>query len=139
MVHSAVIRAAKVEDSVTLAQLDLEVFPETAFNEKTIEHLILENTSYVAHDLVSEEVQGFLLAKRENNLLDVLKLCVVDKYRRNGIGRALLNAALLTPGDCILTVNRSNEAAMNLYCSKGFKVVGQLQSGNLVLRSTSGG
>ena len=73
---------------------------------------------------------GYLLTQRSSFALHVTKLVVTPAMRRQGIGRALLTAAvesgkagraqLLT-----LHVDESNEAAKQLYLSVGFGVTGR--------------
>ena len=78
-----------------------------------------------------EEVAGYLLLHRARPAT-VAKLAVAPRHRRQGVGRALLEAALdwfcdmalyREPDDCFLQVDEANAAARLLYESAGFRVV----------------
>ncbi|MGI6269347.1 MAG: ribosomal protein S18-alanine N-acetyltransferase [Candidatus Howiella sp.] len=61
---------------------------------------------------------------------DILNLAVLPEYRRQGVGRALLEAALVRcragGADAVmLEVRASNTAAQRLYASAGFRPVGR--------------
>ncbi len=57
----------------------------------------------------------------------IVSVAVLPKYRRKGIGQALVNKAmkkmkLYKTKQCYLEVRKSNMAAINLYRNLGFKV-----------------
>jgi ribosomal-protein-alanine N-acetyltransferase len=60
---------------------------------------------------------------------EVLNLAVDPSYRRQGIGAALVTAAIANaPGGWFLEVRESNIAAIELYKSLGFKPCGRRQN-----------
>lgn len=74
-----------------------------------------------------DEVAGYLLLHRAAPAT-VAKLAVAPWHRRQGIGRALVEAAVdmfrTTRHDtCVLQVDEANAAAQQLYESVGFRVV----------------
>ena len=73
-----------------------------------------------------EEVAGYLLLHRAAPAT-VAKLAVAPRYRRQGVGRALVEAALnifrtTRHDECVLQVDEANAAAQRLYESVGFRV-----------------
>jgi ribosomal-protein-alanine N-acetyltransferase len=76
--------------------------------------------------LVTEDVTAFIvtrqLAPGEN---EILNLAVAPAARRTGVARALLHRALqASPGTWFLEVRESNQAAIRLYESTGFRASG---------------
>jgi ribosomal-protein-alanine N-acetyltransferase len=73
---------------------------------------------------------GFILARAVAAEAEVLTLAVAPSARRGGVGRVLLEAALIRAaekgaGEMFLEVSRNNIAALGLYLSAGFTEVGQ--------------
>ena len=85
---------------------------------------------------------AFLVAENENHVLGYISfksvldegyinnIAVFPSYRRQGIGRALINSAISLAKQkelafLSLEVRKSNEAAINLYTESGFSVVGE--------------
>jgi ribosomal-protein-alanine N-acetyltransferase len=73
---------------------------------------------------------GFILARAVAAEAEVLTLAVAPSARRGGVGRVLLEAAIVRAtekgaGEMFLEVSRNNIAALGLYLSAGFTEVGQ--------------
>jgi len=49
------------------------------------------------------------------------------KHRREGIGQQLLQLSLLDSPDLVLTVLKSNKAAIELYTKHGLRIVGEVE------------
>jgi ribosomal-protein-alanine N-acetyltransferase len=78
----------------------------------------------LAEDRVRERLVGFLLARTIADEVEILNLAVVPTYRRRGVARRLLGAALAgaqaqEARECWLEVRASNRAALNFYCASG--------------------
>ena len=74
----------------------------------------------------AEELAGYLLLHRAAPAT-VAKLAIAPRYRRQGVGRALIEAALdvfrkTLHDECVLQVDEANAAAQRLYESVGFRV-----------------
>ena len=92
-------------------------------------------------DELNNEIATYFIAIKENEVAgyigmwaisgqcDITNIAVLPKYRRQGIGRKLINhltahckSHALSP--IFLEVRESNEAAKSLYSLMGFKIVG---------------
>jgi ribosomal-protein-alanine N-acetyltransferase len=78
----------------------------------------------------NERLTGFLLARLITLHVEILNVAVVEEFRKNGIGKALVCAAVSSAiegkAESIwLEVRESNLAAKLLYESCGFAVVGR--------------
>lgn len=79
--------------------------------------------------VVEEEgtIVGYLLMRSdEGGLLDITRLGVTESVRRKGVGRLLLERALLEGEEFILTVKKDNLPALSLYRARGFRIVAHL-------------
>jgi ribosomal-protein-alanine N-acetyltransferase len=79
-----------------------------------------------------EQVVGYICIRTLLDVTHVLKLTVVPKFRRRGIGRGLLESAIqqlrhLKPDirELTLEVRESNRAAIKLYEKSGFTAAGR--------------
>ncbi len=75
------------------------------------------------------EVSGYIFCRYVAGEAEVLRLCVAESYRRQGIGDRLMSAALQRLAlrgslTFFLEVRRSNIAARRLYDAHGFVDVG---------------
>jgi ribosomal-protein-alanine N-acetyltransferase len=84
----------------------------------------------VARDGAGEEVVGFALSRIAGGECEILSLAVDPSFRRRGVGRALLSAAIdwatvAQARAVFLEVAEDNEAARQLYAAHGFGAVGR--------------
>ena len=82
-----------------------------------------------ANDTVSQPVQGFVLCETSRGSANVVLLAVRSDCERQGVGRALLSAALASAAaagcnSASLSVRSGNAPALRLYHSLGFTAVG---------------
>jgi ribosomal protein S18 acetylase RimI-like enzyme len=110
-----------------LRQLHLQVFPDTyARLEQLIQdHLAGKRTIFI--ETTDTQLQGYLVVKIDEAAAALIEfLAVAPTARRLGIGRQLITRALQwgfehpTVPRVHLTVNRENDAAIELYVSLGF-------------------
>jgi ribosomal-protein-alanine N-acetyltransferase len=84
----------------------------------------------VARDGAGEEVVGFALSRIAGGECELLSLAVDPAYRRRGVGRTLLRAAVewaeISRATAVfLEVAEDNGAARTLYVAHGFEAVGR--------------
>lgn len=123
------MRPVTVADADELAQLDMELFPDNCFNERTLAIEIERGYGWVIEG--EGELAAYVLAVPDPVVMDVLRLGVRPAYRRRGYATQLLCAVLdlcATAGlGTILNVAYENETALRLYQKLGFKIAGQMQ------------
>lgn len=81
----------------------------------------------------AEALLGFVLLSIAAGECHILNLCVAPAHQRQGLGRRLLDYALVFAkqqgaGIAYLEVRRSNQAAIGLYRMENFKQVGERQA-----------
>jgi [ribosomal protein S18]-alanine N-acetyltransferase len=128
MVEPYLIRRAGSADVPALVEIERECFsdPWTASG-------IRETVQYeTARAFVAESggrAVGYVMARISGEEGEILNLAVLPKSRRQGIARCLLAEALGSIAaagvtEAYLEVRQSNEEAIGLYQSQGFRPVG---------------
>jgi ribosomal-protein-alanine N-acetyltransferase len=123
------IRSAVPADAASLVEIERRCFSdpwsETSFREALDSPWTF---GLVAHR--GNGVAGYLIGREVAGTGEVLNLAVAPDYRRHGVARALLRAALRylrkrRVEEVFLEVRESNQSAQALYLSSGFRPVGQ--------------
>jgi ribosomal-protein-alanine N-acetyltransferase len=117
------LRAACGLDIPALLALEDALFPNS-MTERMLQHELHRGQGWVAE--VDDELVGYILVRRDESLLDITRLGVVEKVRRQGVAKQLLERALSEPGDVVLTVKKDNAPAIALYRRYGFEIVAHL-------------
>jgi ribosomal-protein-alanine N-acetyltransferase len=122
------IRRASVADVPAVAAIE-----QACFSDPWSPAGLAETIQYgTARTFVAENqagVVGYIMARISGEEGEILNLAVLPRDRRQGIARRLLATgleALLTEGvrEAYLEVRESNEPAITLYRSAGFRPVG---------------
>jgi [ribosomal protein S18]-alanine N-acetyltransferase len=123
------IRSAVPADAAPLVAIERRCFSdpwsETSFREA------LESPwtfGFVAQ--AGRGIAGYLIGREVAGSGEILNLAVAPNFRRTGVGRALLRAAIVLlrkrgVEEVYLEVRESNLSAQSLYLSSGFRPVGQ--------------
>lgn len=87
----------------------------------------LNEPAIIAWGYFSDTIlQGFILSQIMGDEMEILTLAVDSDYRRQGIARHLVQAAIDKGADTIfLEVNEDNEIAQKLYLAAGFEEFGR--------------
>lgn len=113
------IRRTQETDAPAIAALDADLFPALCWNENSVRREIKLGWGLVI--LRKNVVIGYLLARLDGDMADLIRVGISAKYQRRGYGRALLREAIAQlDGSMMLTVELSNKAATSLYLSEGF-------------------
>ena len=113
-----------------LAALHRACFPEDPWDADAIGRILaLPGTSGFTAWFDDQPV-GFALLRNLGDEAEILSIGVLPKWRRQGIGRALLNAVVAAAsgqslGSIVLEVAIDNDAAHRLYRRSGFLGVGR--------------
>lgn len=115
-------------DLVALAQchaLDASVFPHPSLPavHTSVPAVLVARPGEPAE---RAEVIGFVATRRDGNLLEVIGLAVDREHRGQGVGRALVRAAIASARErrmraITLHCSTGNHAALELYTTAGFR------------------
>lgn len=124
-----IIRPAKKEDLAALFSLEELCFKEETFNKKQLRYLLLKARSDVLVAVLGNKITGsiIILSRSNSSTARIYSLNVHPSYRRAGVASLLMDEALEFLNRAgfrkvSLEVGVKNQAARNLYFSKGFTV-----------------
>lgn len=116
--------------------LDLTMF-DNGFDAKQVRVELEKGSGYAVW--VQGRIVGYLLARRDEGLLEITRLAVVPTHVRRGVGQALLELLLrehdreTSVGYLTLHVRKNNTGAMHFYLKNGLHIVGE-DSGSWVMQ-----
>lgn len=124
---SFVIEKMKAEHILPIALLEKECFSQPWSENALSEELSNENSHFLV--AVSDDVMGYIGVQEICGEAYITNVAVFEKYRKSGVGRALLKAACdeAKSRKCefiTLEVRESNVPAISLYESEGFEKAG---------------
>lgn len=119
-----------------LSRVDCEIF-EGGFGPRQME---VEIRAGQAGSIWSgDELVAYYIAREDRDVTDLIRLAVIDKFRRLGAGKFILVMALQqskTPR-VILNVKKTNREALGLYHQESFQICGELLDSWVMSRTTS--
>ena len=124
------IRAAQLADVPELALLEPRCFSDPWSAAGFREMLSAPYIMGLIAEGRSRSITGYLVARVIDDEGEILNLAVEPESRRKGVGGLLLESGLealqkLGVEAVFLEVRVSNQAAIDLYVSKGFRPIGQ--------------
>ncbi len=124
-----VIRLAKKNDLPTILELDKNCIKEEKFHEKQLRYLLSKAKSVVFVATIGKKIIGSVVILLRKHIFNarIYILNVHPAFRRRGIGGSLMDTAiefLKERGYDKITIETgiNNQAALNLYMSRGFSV-----------------
>ena len=126
------MRLATKDDTVALSELEMELFPDNCLNETTLRNELEIGSCWIEE--VDGKIAGYALVRKDQNLNDLLRLGVRRDYRRDGIGKKLLERVIFSDQPTMLTVQKDNDNALGMYLQYGFKIVGQITHAAWVMK-----
>lgn len=121
------IRFAKKEDLPALSSLENICFKEETFHKKQLRYLLLKAKSIILVASLGDKIIGSAIILLRNNISNarIYSLNVHPAHRRAGVAGLLMDNALEILKErgfkkVTLEVGVNNQAAQNLYRSKGF-------------------
>lgn len=124
-----VIEPLKVERIGEIIKIEEECgFAQTEFNE--LEKQISEEFTILNIALINKQTIGYISARLITSIVEIDNVAVSPKTRRCGIGAKLLGSVISYAAqngfeEIWLEVRESNAAAINLYLTHNFKIVGK--------------
>lgn len=129
------MHAATKEDAQAIADLDMVLFPEGCFNERTLALEIAAGGGLVIYN--QGELRAYLLARWDRGLQDITRVGVHPDSQGQGLGTKMLRDALdCSALDTMLCVRRFNTRALRLYERLGFIIVSQTGDSWVMRRAT---
>ena len=129
MVLSTSVRHLVPDDAEDIAALEVDLFPDNCFNERTIRGEIEAGEGWCLR-LFHGELIGYAMTRRNERLVDLTRIGVREHYRSRKHGSMLLEEVLAVAyhrgDDLILCVRKDNDLAIRWYLRRDFKVVGEL-------------
>lgn len=116
------IRVAVLDDIKYINDLGMIYYP----NFTNIYNLVdyINNPNYIVLVSIFENINGFLIAYKNIDYIELLFIIVDNNNRRSGIGTSLLNRLIeITNKDILLEVDNQNIKAINLYKKLNFQVI----------------
>jgi ribosomal-protein-alanine N-acetyltransferase len=122
------LRGAGAEEAPRLAEIHATAFAHP-WRAEELAGFMAERGAFALAAESQGEIAGFILCRTIAGEAEVLTLAVRPELRRQGAGRALLEAAMQTSapfaGAMLLEVAADNPAAIALYRQVGFEPVGR--------------
>lgn len=112
-------------DGDTSRLLDLEVM---LFDNSMAPSLFERERALGTCLVIGTPVFAYALVREQPEIVDLLRLGVLPVEQGKGYGRQLVEHVLAMGKDVMLTVRKSNQQAMWLYVSLGFRIVGELRA-----------
>jgi ribosomal-protein-alanine N-acetyltransferase len=116
--------------AAALSAMHLAAFPEDPWDAVALERILALSGGFGYLAWQGDAPAGFILARDLGGEVEILSLGVLSAWRRQGIGRALLNSVVAEAkrrraGSLVLEVAIENAAARLLYAACGFVQVGR--------------
>lgn len=122
------VRPVELSDAAAMAALENESFDSDAWSEKSFVSDISSDGRIWLKAVAGDMLVGYVGASYSGDTADVLKICVSQNCRKQGIGKKLMHSAFellrnLGVSTALLEVRESNLPAQALYSSLGFEKV----------------
>ncbi len=116
-----------LSDASVLAMLHRRAFAAEAWSQSQIEGSWSLPTTWAHGVWVDDSLTGFVLAQVVADEAEILTIAVDPAFQRRGLGRALMQDSLKQKqvGAVFLEVAADNTAAIALYESCGFQLIGR--------------
>jgi [ribosomal protein S18]-alanine N-acetyltransferase len=127
------LRAYDPSDFAALYRLDQSCFPAgIAYSKTTLRYFLGLRTADCVVALEDTHIAGFILTEENPPLAHVITLDVAEKYRRQGVGSALLaeserNLALRGVRHVLLETAVTNETAIAFWQRHGYRIEATLK------------
>ena len=123
------IRSAVTADAGALVSIERRCFSDP-WSETSFREALESPWTFGFVAVAGRGIAGYLIGREVAGTGEILNLAVSPEFRREGVGRALLRAAIVRlrkrrVDEVYLEVRESNLSAQALYLSSGFRPVGQ--------------
>jgi GNAT superfamily N-acetyltransferase len=112
------VRPATAYDAELLAQLDMALFGDNSFNERTMEDWLRKGWGWLVDDF------AYAMCIPDGELVDLIRIGVLPEHQGRGLGTMLLEK-VMEDRPVMLMVRKHNFGAIRLYHQHGFKIISQ--------------
>lgn len=120
----------KNSDSFTaneIEKLEKSCFDHGLYNEEQLSDMMNNKSMYdflVIENNIGEKI-GYLIIFDNSDSLEIMKIGVLPKYRKKGIGKILLEQLFEKKKNILLEVREKNIIARKFYENNGFSIIGK--------------
>lgn len=118
------IKKIEKENLVTLYNIEKEIFKNNCFSYIQIEEMFLMKNYSIYVISIKKELVGYLIIFDNSESLEIIKIGILNKERKKGLGKKLINEAKKIKKNILLEVRKSNFVAIKFYKENLFKEIG---------------
>lgn len=112
-------------DVKMLEELEKKCFPKSAYTLNQLEEITLDKEKYQILVISDKNViKGYVILFDNSESLEIMKIGTLTEYRRQGIGKFLIDEISKLKREIFLEVRESN-SAREFYKSCGFEEIGK--------------
>lgn len=112
-------------DVKKLEELEKKCFPNSAYTLNQLEEIISDKEKYQILAVSDKNIiKGYVILFDNSESLEIMKIGTLTEYKRQGIGRVLIDEISKMKKEIFLEVRESN-SAREFYKSCGFEEVGK--------------
>ncbi len=112
-------------DIEILNELEQRCFPSSAYSFEQLEEMTLDKERYQIIGIGDgNNIKGYVILFNNSDSFEIMKIGTLSEYRRQGIGKLLIDEIFKAEKDIFLEVRESNNAR-EFYKKCGFEEVGK--------------
>lgn len=115
------IKKINLEDLEVLENMERRYFPQEYYSKKQLEDMI-KNSLYQIYSIDSK---GYIIIMDNGIEIEILKIGVIEDFRKQKIGSKLLNYLFEMEKEIFLEVRESNIVGQKFYENNGFIKIGK--------------
>lgn len=115
------IKKINLEDLEVLENMERRCFPQEYYSKKQLEDMI-KNSLY---QIYSIDNKGYIIIMDNGIEIEILKIGVIEDFRKQKIGSKLLNYLFEMEKEIFLEVRENNIVGQNFYENNGFIKIGK--------------
>lgn len=115
------IKKINLEDLEVLENMERRCFPQEYYSKKQLEDMI-KNSLY---QIYSIDIKGYIIIMDNGIEIEILKIGVIEDFRKQKIGSKLLNYLFEMQKEIFLEVRESNIIGQKFYENNGFIKIGK--------------
>lgn len=115
------IKKINLEDLEVLENMERRCFPQEYYSKKQLEDMI-KNSLYQIYSIDSK---GYIIIMDNGIEIEILKIGVIEDFRKQKIGSKLLNYLFDMEKEIFLEVRESNIVGQKFYENNGFIKIGK--------------